>query len=107
MKGKCKAHGGKVKEDNDMAGQEKEVKEGAAYKKGGKAHKKHGGKIEGKKPHERADKYKRGGHVKKHMKDGGMASKVKSAAGMSPMSPLSGAGKTAEPKAWTRDKEDD
>ncbi len=113
MKGKCKAGGGKVREDDDMAGEEKEVKEGAAYKRGGKAkkmHKKHGGKIDGKKPKERADKFARGGHAKhhgKHMKDGGMASKVKSAAGMSATSPLSGAGKTAEPKKAVLDREDD
>lgn len=104
MKGKCKKDGGKI--DKDMAGEEKETKEGAAYKRGGKVKKKHGGKIDGKKPHERADKYKRGGHVKK-MKDGGMASKVKSAAGMSATSPLSGAGKTAEPATPKNDREDD
>lgn len=107
MKGH-KAHhhkaGGKVKEDDDTSGNEKE---GAAYKRGGKAKKKHGGKIEGKKPHARADKYKRGGHVKKHMSTGGMASKVKSAAGMSATSPLSGAGKTAEPKTPKLDESDD
>lgn len=108
MKGRmCKKDGGKVKEDDDMAGEEKEVKEGAAYKKGGHVKKKHGGKVDGKKPAKRADKFARGGHAKKHMKDGGMASKVKSAAGMSPMSPLSGAGKTAEPKTPVNDKEDD
>lgn len=100
MKGKCKAKGGKV--DNDMAGEEKETKEGAAYKHGGKAkHKKHGGKIEGKKPKHRADKFKRGGGVN------GMAKKVTSAAGMSASSPLSGAGKTAEPKMPENDKEND
>jgi hypothetical protein len=97
------------KQDDDLAGEEKEVKESAAYKKGGKAmKKKHGGKVEGKKAAHRADKYARGGHAhKKHMKDGGMASKVKSAAGMSPASPLSGAGKTAEPKTPEVDKEND
>lgn len=100
MKGKCKAGGGKV--DNDMAGEKKEFKEGAAYKRGGKA-KKHGGKMEGKKPAGRADKFARGGKAKMN----GMASKVASAAGMSASSPLSGAGKTAEPKAPMRDKEDD
>lgn len=109
MKGKCHAKGGKVKEDDDMAGREKEEKEGAAYKRGGKAHKmkhmkkKHGGKIEGKKAHERADKFARGGHAKMN----GMASKVASAAGMSASSPLSGAGKTAEPKVEKNDREDD
>lgn len=110
MKGH-KAHhkaGGKVHEDGDMAGHEKELKEGAGYRRGGKAKgKKHGGKIEGKKARMRADKYKRGGHVKSGMKAGGMAAKVTSAAGMSPHSPLSGAGKTAEPKKATVDKEND
>lgn len=106
MKGhKHKAMGGKVKEDDDMAGEEKELKEGQGddFKKGGrtKKHKKHGGKVDGKKPAKRADKYARGGDVK------GMASKVTSAAGMSPSSPLSGAGKTAEPKMEKNDKEDD
>lgn len=101
MKGKCKAGGGKVKEDDDMAGEKKEAGE-KGFKHGGKAkHKKHGGKIEGKKAHHRADKFARGG------KAGGMASKVKSAAGMSATSPLSGAGKTAEPKMPKNDREDD
>ena len=112
MKGKCKASGGKVKEDDDMAGEKKELKEGAAYKHGGKAmhkgkhkakHKKHGGKIDGKKAHHRADKFARGGHAKMN----GMAQKVASAAGMSPSSPLSGAGKTKEPMTPKNDKEDD
>lgn len=97
---KCKKNGGKVKEDNDMAGEEKETKEAGAYKRGGKA-KKMGGKVDGKKPKMRADKFKRGGGVK------GMASTVKSAAGMTPMSPLSGAGKTAEPAIPKNNKEDD
>lgn len=108
MKSKCKASGGKVHEDDDMAGEKKEMKEGAAYKHGGKAkhkgkHKKHGGKISGKKPHARADKFARGGHAKMN----GMAKKVASAAGMSPSSPLSGAGKTKEPATPKNDKEDD
>lgn len=99
MKGK--KMGGKVKEDNDMAGEEKETKEAGAYKRGGKAHKKHGGKVEGKKAMMRADKRARGGRTN------GMASKVTSAAGMSPSSPLSGAGKTAEPKTPKLDESDD
>lgn len=96
------------KKDDDMKGEHMEEKEGAEYKRGGKAkmkhkakHKKHGGKIEGKKPHERADKRARGGKIN------GMAKKVTSAAGMSPTSPLSGAGKTAEPKVPMNDREDD
>jgi len=107
MKSMCKKSGGKVKEDNDMAGEEKETKESGAYKKGGHVKKKHGGKVDGKKPAKRADKFARGGAAKKHMKDGGMASKVKSAAGMSATSPLSGAGKTAEPKMPKVDESDD
>lgn len=98
------------KKDDDMKGEHMEEKEGAEYKHGGKAkmkhkakHKKHGGKIEGKKAHHRADKFARGGHAKMN----GMAKKVTSAAGMSPSSPLSGAGKTAEPKMPKNDKEDD
>ena len=98
MRGKCKAAGGKIKEDVDMAGEKKELKEGAAYKCGGKAKgKKHGGKIKGKAPHHRADKFARGGAAKK----------VISAAGMSASSPLSGAGKTKEPSKPEVDKEDD
>lgn len=95
---KC-AKGGKVKEDDDMKGKSDE-KEGAGYKHGGKVkakHKKHGGKVGGKKPHMRPDKKARGG----------MAGKVMSAAGMSASSPLSGAGKTAEPKVPKNDSEDD
>lgn len=106
MKGKGCKSGGKVKEDDDMAGEEKETKESGAYKRGGKAKmKKHGGKVDGKKPHMRADKKARGGPVKK--KEGGMAADVKSAAGMSASSPLSGAGKTAEPKMSKNDESDD
>lgn len=98
MKKEHKKHGGKVKENDDEAGNKKEEKEEGAYKRGGKVkHKKHGGKVDGKKPHHRADKKARGG----------MASEVKSAAGMSATSPLSGAGKTAEPKMEKNDKEDD
>lgn len=96
---KC-AKGGKVKEDDDMKGNKAEEKEsgGKGFKRGGHVkHKKHGGKVGGKKPHGRPDKKARGG----------MASDVKSAAGMSPSSPLSGAGKTAEPKMEKNDKEDD
>ena len=120
MKGKCKSSGGKVRENDDLAGTEKELKEGAAYKKGGMAlkakrlkkvlHKKHGGKIDGKKPHHRADKLARGGHVKHKAHGGevdGMAKKVVSAAGMSPSSPLSGAGKTKDPMTPKIDREDD
>lgn len=98
MKSKMKkAHGGKVKEDDDMKGEEKETKQSAAYKRGGKVAKKHGGKVDGKKSKARADKFSRGG----------MAQNVKSAAGMSPTSPLSGAGKTSETKKPSIDKEDD
>lgn len=66
-----------------------------AFKRGGHVKgKKHGGKVMGKKPHGRPDKKARGGDVK-------------SAAGMSAGSPMSGAGKTAEPKMSKNDKEDD
>ncbi len=92
-----KADGGTVEENKEIEDKKSE------FKRGGKAkHKKHGGKVEGKKPHGRADKFKRGGGVK--CAKGG---KVMSAGGMSASSPLSGAGKTAEPKAPVRDKEDD
>jgi len=97
MKGKGKSKGemADVKEDAEDKKSE--------FKRGGKAkHKKHGGKVEGKKSHDRADKFKRGGHVK-HAKGG----KVMSAGGMSASSPLSGAGKTAEPKMPKEDKESD
>ena len=57
--------------------------------------------MEGKKAKHHAGKMARGGGVK------GMASKVESAAGMSASSPLSGAGKTAEPKMEKNDREDD
>lgn len=99
MKGKHKSKGGEVADVKKDAEDKK-----SEFKRGGKAEKhekkKHGGKVEGKKSHERADKRARGGGVKK---DAGM---IKSAGGMTPSSPLSGAG-TKGNKAPKLDKEDD
>ena len=106
MKGhKMKASGGAAMTGSKGTKEEdKEVEDKKSdFKRGGKAkHKKHGGKVDGKKPKARADKMKRGGHVKHH-KGGGM---VKSAAGMSAGSPMSGAG-TKVAKTPALDREDD
>jgi hypothetical protein len=103
-----KKEGGKVHENDDMKGEREELHESQKedFKKGGKVkkhgkHKKHGGKVEGKKAKHRPDKRARGGKIS------GTASKVESAAGMSPSSPLSGAGKTKEAKTPKLDREDD
>lgn len=96
MKGKCKSKGGEVADVKKDAEDKK-----SEFKRGGKAmKKKHGGKVEGKKAHERADKRARGGGIKKD------ASMIKSAGGMTPSNPLSGAG-TKEPKMPKIDKESD
>lgn len=87
---KCakKAAGGEVKKEAE------EKKD--AFKRGGKV----GKKIGGKKPHGRPDKKSRGGKADMQSTPG-----VKG--GVSASSPLSGAGKTAEPKNAKNDKEDD
>lgn len=96
MKGKHKSKGGEVADVKKEAEDKK-----SEFKRGGHAKKhKHGGKVEGKKSHERADKRARGGGVKK---DVGM---IKSAGGMTPSNPLSGAG-TKGSKTPKLDKEDD
>lgn len=93
-KGNKKAMGGEVADVKKDAMDKKD-----SFKRGGKAEKKKGGgKVEGKKSHMRADKRARGGGVNKDM--------VKSAGGMTPSSPLSGAG-TKESKAPKLDREDD
>ena len=105
MKGhKMKASGGAVDGGKGTKEEDREIEDKKSdFKRGGKAkHKKHGGKVDGKKPKARADKMKRGGHVKHH-KGGGM---VKSAAGMSAGSPMSGAG-TKVAKTPALDREDD
>ena len=81
MKGKCKAGGGKVKEDDDMAGEKKEAGE-KGFKHGGKA-KHHVGHHEGHHAHHHAGR--------KPRKSGGAASG-------SNMHPLSSAHKGTEPK---------
>lgn len=96
MKGHKKSKGGEVADVKKEAEEKK-----SEFKRGGKAEKKkHGGKVEGKKAHERADKRARGGGVKKD------ASMIKSAGGMTPSNPLSGAG-TKGNKTPKIDKEDD
>ena len=125
MKGHKKEHkaaGGKAgySEAEGTAAERKEVADGKdGFKKGGKvAKKKHGGKVEGKKPAKRADKFARGGHIKgkekhhehpkaEHHARGGKVKGMMSAGGMSAGSPMSGAGKTAEPKVPKNDESDD
>jgi hypothetical protein len=101
-----KSKGGAIDGSKGTKEEDREVEDKKdGFKKGGRAKKhKHGGKVEGKKAKHRADKRARGGAIKKDKKD--MPS-VKSAGGMSASSPLSGAGKTAEPKVPKNDKEDD
>lgn len=80
--------GGKVKESV----KENDDRDGM-YKRGGKVNKLKKLAVDGKAPKARADRRSRGGVI--------------SAAGMTPESPLSGAGKTAKAKAPVEDKEDD
>ena len=96
-----KANGGKVRfEETGTEEEDKEVESKKdAFKHGGKVkHKKHGGKVEGKKAHK---------HAGKKMRSGGKVDMAKNAVGATPTSPLTGAGKTAEPKIEKKDREED
>lgn len=100
---KCKAKGGAVDGGRGTKEEDKEMEDKKdGFKKGGRVKKKHGGKVSGKHPHMRPDKKARGGKADQQRTPG-----VKGAGGMSAGSPLSGAGKTAEPGMAKNDNEDD